>query len=304
MTELQNDTGNRRKSEGPSPLRTYKGDIAELIKNENTSLSDIAIAEQKRAAESTVQKPDRVYHSKMWVFLAVILIMVSGAAAGTFFIVSKDRKVPETGVQNVFPRQLLSADSNKTLDLSNMSRRQMLESLKKVRDETSITLNKVLAIYPPVSDGRISFKASYFISNFAPHSPEDVARSVADNFVIGFHSFKKNEPFLILKTTSYLNTFAGMLAWERYLEDDMGDFFIFPERRDDRVATTSKALVESSSGWSDKIIKNRDTRVLKNGLGEIVMLYAFTDNQTLVITTTPETLEEVTKRLFAIKLVQ
>ena len=66
---------------------------------------------------------------------------------------------------------------------------------------------------------------------------------------------------------------------------------------------TGRSLQESEKNpFEDVIIKNKDARVLNDADGRPLIIYAFLDRETFVITDNEYTLEEVSKRLTALKL--
>jgi hypothetical protein len=117
--------------------------------------------------------------------------------------------------------------------------------------------------------------------------PATLFRSLRPDFMLGVHSFNKNQPFFILKTDYYDSAFAGMLEWESRLVEDLLPLF----GRGDKVRELSQKK------WGDLVIKNKDTRVLRNFDGSIALIYMFKDQRTLIITTREDTLLEVSRRL-------
>ena len=117
--------------------------------------------------------------------------------------------------------------------------------------------------------------------------PPILLRSLRPDFMLGTHSFNKNQPFLVLKTDYYDNAFAGMLEWEGHLTEDLLTLF----GQENRVQELSQRK------WGDMVIKNKDTRVLLDFDGNIALVYAFKDQRTLIITTSEDTLLEVSRRL-------
>jgi len=49
--------------------------------------------------------------------------------------------------------------------------------------------------------------------------------------------------------------------------------------------------------WNDVVIQNKDTRVLYNFDNSIALVYMFKDQNTLIITTSSDTLFEISRRL-------
>ena len=95
--------------------------------------------------------------------------------------------------------------------------------------------------------------------------------------------------FLIIQVDSYENALSGMLAWERKLLDDFYPTFGID------ISGANQALFEKK--FEDIVFKNRDGRVLKNSVGETVLMYLFINDKTVIITRSTKVLEEILARL-------
>jgi hypothetical protein len=155
-----------------------------------------------------------------------------------------------------------------------------------------------------------------------------LVRNIEDTIAVGIYKGDKNQPFILLKTASYENAFTGLLKWESFMGADLFKFFgvdlpdqttfkdVFVENNS-LIAQTSSSTLEiatstknaSSSekivkeetrnikNFIDRTIKNKDMRVIQDNDGKIYFVYGFTNRNTIIITTSPETFFEVTNRL-------
>jgi hypothetical protein len=95
------------------------------------------------------------------------------------------------------------------------------------------------------------------------------------------------EPYLLLKTKDFDTAFAGVLGWERTLSGDLAPLFGEPVVSSfDPTARTDTQLREAF--FKDEIVSNKNARVLLDEKGNERIVYAFTDRNTLIITTTPD----------------
>jgi hypothetical protein len=95
--------------------------------------------------------------------------------------------------------------------------------------------------------------------------------------------FNDTTPFMILTTNFFQNTFAGMLAWEPTMPEDMSTLFGFP--------------VNISGKYEDRILDNKNIREFVNASGTPVFLYGFIDNQTLIISGNETTFSKIVNRI-------
>ena len=126
------------------------------------------------------------------------------------------------------------------------------------------------------------------------NTPDSLVRSFDPQFVYGIYGFNPHSPFLLIKVNDYENAYAGMLAWEPYMKDDVGSLFIY--KGDDIVATSSTSTF-SVTPFTDDVLDNYDARVLLNANGNIILLYTFIDKNTLLIASNEPTLKEILARL-------
>jgi hypothetical protein len=150
----------------------------------------------------------------------------------------------------------------------------------------------------------------------SPNVPDTLLRSVDPQiYLLGIHVYQDNQPFLILKATSYEEAYAAMLAWEPYMQGDLAPFFarIPPIKLSDTppqsVGTSTQAVASTTTtttptqfytppaAFVDRIVENQNTRVIQNAAGDILLLWTFLDRNTLVITTNEVTLREIISRL-------
>ena len=126
--------------------------------------------------------------------------------------------------------------------------------------------------------------------------PDLIKRTLSADFMIGTYSLTKNIPFLILKTTSSENTYAGMLGWEKDMKNDFKILFKLP---DYEKIVSVKDLVTPIiiKKFEDAVIVNKDIRVLRDDNKQIILIYCLIDKETVVITTDTEALKNIITRL-------
>jgi hypothetical protein len=104
--------------------------------------------------------------------------------------------------------------------------------------------------------------------------------------MVGSVTTQKNEPFLIVKADTFDSGFAGMLAWEPYLSEDLAPLFGTPV-----TASRTPGTPESTPPrFSDVLKDNRSIRILYGEEGEERLIYAFLNRTLIVITTSTEAL--------------
>ncbi len=274
------------------PIRTYQSDVADAIKRNNTSMIQIALAEAKKK-ERDLNSPE--YSSKKNVALLVggILFLLLGLGVGGFFALRSTPKPVE--VTTEIP--IILTDSEKEIDITDLTRNEIVTIIQGEKTKQAGIVGRIETekiVYEIEPSTRANVRASDFMESLGTQIPQELARSFGDKFVFGFHSLQKKEPFLILKTNSYQNTFAGMLEWESNMVYDLQGIFL----------NTTLQTSSNKENFNDEVLANKDARVVRDEDGKIIFLYAFIDKETLLITTNTLSVKEISERIRAAKLVR
>lgn len=229
-------------------LRTYEEDIKNALDNGNVTTTDIVLAEQKRRI--SVEKKEQA--SKLFTEAAparpknipliiggVVFLLVGGAAlyyAFTFGIPFFQKTMsPVTIITQTAPNPI-NPESVITLTTENKTLRDIVGNIREHLKKGSVTNRDGLVTFTitkdidTVTDGITTTRTevistSDLFSILESRAPEALVRSFDQNFIIGAHQKDVPEPFILLKSESFEQSFAGMLAWEPNMVDDLRDIF-------------------------------------------------------------------------------
>ncbi len=185
----------------------------------------------------------------------------------------------------------------------------LMQNFEALKEKTTLSLGLVSRLYVVLSSTTIDKNSvpppvsiQDLITAIAPNIPDSLKRTFDPNYyLLGIHVFDGNEPFLVLKVDSYEQAFSGMLEWERTMSQELSPAFIRTPRPHTQselvgVSTSTPDAVVLPTQFKDKIVANHDARALINDQGDILLLWAFIDRTTLVITTNENTLAEIISR--------
>ncbi|MEX0917376.1 MAG: hypothetical protein WDZ90_02550 [Candidatus Paceibacterota bacterium] len=295
----QNETGTKKSI--LTPLRTFKSDLAGAMKKQKTSVVSAAAAESNRRARNAppkIQKESEgLDYKKYFIITISILLFVAGGTALFFVFTSVENK--EVKEMEETP-SLIFVESKTIVDVTGDDRRELLQALTSAKEGEDDPLGSIRQIVPTITNpttNRIStLTAEGFVSQIEARVPSSFTRSLLPVFTFGIHSFDGNEPVLVFKTDSYETAFAGMLEWEEEINDNLSPLF-GPLLEDIPLATTTATETATRFFFKDEVVRNHDARVLRNQENEIVLLYGFPSQGTLIITTNPSTFAEAIVRL-------
>ncbi|MDP6659856.1 MAG: hypothetical protein QF679_02550 [Candidatus Pacebacteria bacterium] len=302
-------------------LRTFKGDVTDAMKTKKTSLISIAAAEQKAQAKEPPKEVEQPSSSRKMkhVIIAVSagLLIVIGISVAAFTFLSQ-APADDVLVERDVP-SIIFVDNTQALDITNRSRREIMNGLTFLKDDVNIQLGlleQVVLIFRNDFEEVTVVNTEEFLDAIEARVPGSLKRAFESEFTLGIHVFSGNQPFLIFKVKNFRTAFADMLAWEEIMKDDLAPLFGLPlpafiEGKSEVVATTTPeeglgtTTPETTSipgipqkrAFEDIVIKNQDTRILRDDESEIVLLYTFPDEETVIITTNENTLTEILTRL-------
>lgn len=289
-----------------SAVRTYKSDIEEVVRDQNVSLVSIAAAQAKRGEQRGIAQEEAGTSWQKYAMYGGGAVLTL-AALGLIAFVATRGSAPAQSAPTPTTAPLVYVDSTEQLTIApNETGSELLTVLEKAREDVKLSLGLVARLYitqnasSSVSGVAGEYPAPALLGLIAPHAPQSLLRSLAQNYILGVHSFDGNQPFLIFKTSSYEQSYAGMLQWEPDMQADLSPLFLrtprphIPEEGTTTVPFNTQVV---QTPFNDRIVENHDARVIQNQSGDILLLWAFVDRRTLVITTNEYTLREAITRL-------
>lgn len=281
-------------------VRTYKGDVAEVLKKNKTSQTQMVLAEHQKKEEQKEARSPKSKHN-LPLLIGSIVFGVIGLTAlvggAVYFYTGQEKKA--NPAETVEPHTLLFAEERKEIDITDKSPEAIRNAVGIELSELDIRLDFVENVYfteyisasdqPSIEKNEVKnlVSTTRFFESVESRMPDTLKRALSPQFMYGIHSFNGNQPFIVLKTDFFENAFAGMLNWEPFMARDILPLFNIPVTDEIR-----------NEPFTDIVIKNRDLRALLGPEDEdIVLLYTFFDRETIIITAAEETLEEVVTRL-------
>lgn len=291
VTNAQNDPSIKS-------VRTFKSDAEEAIRYGNVSATKISLAEQNRkiaqeqAAPAEKKEGGGSILGKMAVALTIVLIL---AAAGGYYFFYMKKSVPAAALpQQLRVDTIVPYASASVLKLDEQT--SPIESFANSITSTTISPGTIHA-FIPVPYGTTTALASIENMFGGTDAPNALKRSLSSRYMLGAYAKDTKLPFIILKNTYFQNAFAGMLGWEKNMKKDLISMI--------RISNPAESLsLSNSTAFEDSVISNVDARVLKNDAGKVILAYAFSDKNTLIIATRADSLKVILDKLLAVRVVQ
>ena len=305
LTEQTTEEERKKQIITQKSLRTLEGDIQEAIEKRNVSTASMVIAQQTKTEEAPVEaRQPSNSGNKILIICASILLVIMGIG-GAYYLYLHSSLVPSTPVvpKTTIP-SIVTPDSQKTLDMTGQSKVKAIAAAANALTNTGNENGSVLQIIPVVkaSTGKLTIVgANDFLTSTGIPAPDILFRSLDSNWTLGtYNDNGVAVPFIILKDNFFQNAYAGMIAWERTMPDNLSTIFGYTDkaREGGQIGTSTLSSYFTIQGsFKDGVIDNKDVRAFTQPDGSVLVLYSFVDNNTVVITTDGKALAEIINRL-------
>lgn len=288
-------------------IRTYESDVQEILQKGQVTKATIAIAANEKQVQREVEqevtppptpaKPTKVFaisnniplalprwNIRLIVLLSVGALAVIGIGVGAFLYL----RSPKTPVVQEQPKAIVPKANVITLQ-GGEKRAGAIAAIQKGLKNISVPQNQLQTF--SITLGGAPLTTPLLFETVDTSAPAPLIRALGTAFTLGLHGFQGGQPFLLFSVSSYDHAFAGMLAWEETILEDIGPLFgVSPRSLLEKVGSTTSEALGNRISFKDVIIRNKDARAAFDPSGAIVFLYAFLDKQTLIITTKEDTL--------------
>lgn len=280
-------------------IRTYKDDIQSAIQANHLSSINIAVAENEKmhsqiSGEETVVKKSK---SKLIIITVLILMIIGGGGFFSFTYLSKnDTKIETVNVQ--IPNSLITTEYKDELNTNTVVKDRFTSALSSRLNDIQIPTDNIYNIYITTgsSTNKKLINSQEFISLAGLQMPDMIKRNLINEFMIGMYSLGQNLPFVIFKTSSFENTYAGMIEWEKNLEIDFR--LLFRLGSNNGLQTLDKALTPTvAKKFIDSVVVNKDVRILVDEQGKPMLVYGIVDKNTIILTVNEDAFREIVNRL-------
>lgn len=288
-------------------VRTFQSDVAGRVKNDNVSMIKIALAEKARQERNpTYEDVASAERKNPGAAIAIIgaFILVGGIVTGLYFFFNKP--IPPTISEQIAPdepeliyseNQIAVSARDKSSDFIN---KELSDSMLQDLDLGVIRRTLLTTVGAASSTRNTTAQEFFDLTRSRPN--DSLKTALGTNYFLGSYSGNPHDTFMLFTVNSYESAYPGMLAWEPFMETDIGRFFPYSRMATANATETGSTSISVRSvgqplEFRDRVLQNKDTRVLIGDDGNIKFLYTFLDTKTLLIVSSERGLKEVQSRL-------
>ena len=292
----------QKKSESVTPIHTLKDDLQDVVRDKKMSMAHaVALEEEKKRGQKnaggTAQKEGASKASGIILGMLALLLLAAGAIYGVYAF--QQGAAPASSAPEDAP--LFFADRTVIFPLGASSGAELKRALAEGLNAPRASLGAIMRIMPVVSEtdagteGERASTIEEFLVAIGAQTPPELIRAFRGDFLLGIHAAtERNAPVLIIPVTSYERAFAGLLAWEAAMSDDLAPFFAPVP-----ALTVDETGLLVNRKFEDSVLQNYDVRILRDDAGEVKLFYSFPTRGMLVIMENPYSFAEVLGRLRA-----
>jgi hypothetical protein len=275
-------------------VETYAEDMAKVMESETGGLvKKIIQGEEENEAEKKNLSPES-RKNKIFMFFGVLLIFFALVVIFFFVFKNQNNTVP---IQKQFV-SLIFNNQSISLEISGLKKDEIVQAIFNEVSKTKVKAGGVEGIY--LTENKQIIGLRRFITLINGHFvPSDNTLFVSDNFLLGV---VKNQAdvntsgtgfFLLLKVRSATDIFDSLRAWEPNLLNDLHGFLGINLSNDTNYLFTKN--------FTDGIIENKNARILYDKNGNMVLMYIYADDNSVIITDSQNAAHEIMLRLASIQ---
>ena len=298
-------------------IETYADDLAKAVEGDEPGLIKKIIDDQEEKEKFNENYSPTSKKNKSYMLISLVLIIL---ALVVFYLIMYFHQ--EIFTANVAPQYspLIFTNQNQFLEVGGLNKDQIAQTVSNEINKMEIKTGGIEGIYLTENKKVIGFKE--FIKLINGNITPDQMNPVNDNFLIGGTnnnivtpsvspgspetatstdpsardtlSLSEKKPFFLLKTISFVDVFSTMKAWEIKMLFDLHGFFGIYLNTDTNYLFTKD--------FDDGFIGNKNARILHDKDGNIVLMYIYVNDNSVVITDNETTANEIMAQLAASKI--
>lgn len=273
-------------------VKTYAEDMARVLENDKEGLvKKIIHGEQEHEQEKKNLSPESK-KNKLFMLIGFILIFLALLILSYFLL--KKENINTVVVEKQFV-PIIFNDKSTFIEVSTFNREEVIQTILSQINNNKTKIGGIEGIY--LTENKEIVGLRRFISiikgNFVP---DENKLLVDDNFLMGsmLTGLKSSSPtagnfFILLKTRSITDIFISMRAWEEKMLTDLHKFI--------GINLSAETNYLFTKDFEDGIVKNKNARILRNKEGDIVLMYVFADENSVIITSSEPAINEIILRL-------
>src|SRR5690606_31333682 len=154
-------------------------------------------------------------NSKIIIIISIILLLAGvGLIYGAWFFVQQTSSV---ALEPNIP--LVSSEENIEINLTSKTKAEIISAIGKIKEDPAIpdSISNLYFTIESEEDGKRLATLNEIWSKSELSLPIDLTHFLTERYMFGIHHSSSNNPFVILSTSSFVNTLDAMLKFEQQI---------------------------------------------------------------------------------------
>ena len=269
-------------------VQTFAGDMAGILETDKAGLIKKIIHGEEEAEKEKRNLSPESKKNQFFMLVSFLLLFVALAIVSFFFLSREASTVP---VEKQFV-SLIFNDQSSFIEVDGLNKDKIVEAVLNKVILTKVKVGGIEGMYLISNKKIVGLREfiSLIKGNLAPNNFID------DNFLLGVinnststDSLLGRDFFVLIKVRSVTDVFDSLRAWEDKMFSDLHGFFAID------ISSETKYLL--TKDFDDSIVENKNARILYDKDNQIVMMYIFADDTSLVVTNAKNATREIILRL-------
>ena len=265
-------------------VKTYAEDMTQAIERNEGGMIKKIIHEQEEREEVKKNVSPESKRNKFFMLIGLVLVL-SAFFILVFLVVFKNQIYSVSVTPKFTP--LVFTDQTEYKEIVGLTKDKIGNTILNEINSTNVKSGGVEGLYLTENQKIIGLRR--FISLMKGNLVVDQTSLVDDNFMIGIANEEKKDLFILLKARSFADIFPVMKNWENKLFSDLHSLFNVDINGDTNYLLTKD--------FEDGIVGNKNTRILHDKDGKIVLEYVFADDNYVIVANSDQAVQEIMQRL-------
>jgi len=277
-------------------VETYTADMVKAIESDKGGLIKKIIHEEEEHEAEKVNLSPGSKKNRAFMFISITLIILALGVLVFFAFFDEKINVIEIAPQAV---PIIFTDQTDFIPIDGLIKDKIAETTSNQANNTKVKVGGINAIYLTENKKVIGFDR--FATLMKSNLTTDQLKLISNNFLLGafksgLSSISPNigDLFMLLKVKSFADIFPIMQSWENKMLYDLHGFF--------GVKLSPETNYLFTKSFENGIVSNKNARILKNNNGNIILMYVFADDNSIIITNSEIAVNETILRLNSSKI--
>jgi hypothetical protein len=266
-------------------VETYAADMVKAIGSDKGGLIKKIIHEEEEHEAEKINLSPGSRKNRLFMFISITLIIL--ALGVLIFFAFFNNKINTISIApQTTPAVFI--DQTDFTPVDGLTKDGIEKTIFNQANNTKVKIGGINGIYLTENKKVVGF--SRFSTLIKSSFTASQLGQIGDNFLLGaFNNKETKDLFVLLKVKSFSGIFPVMQSWESKMLYDLHGFF--------GVVLSPDTNYLFTKSFEDGIVANKNTRILRDNNGNIVLMYVFINDSSIIITNSEAATNEVILRI-------